>query len=301
MMMRKRMWILSFIFSLYLLSQFEPPCLATVEYVKEFKKEPKKLCVHCHVDHAYPGKSFYEAESLYKWVLMWITAGVATMIFFYGLISKIWIWQRGRKEGGRKKKKIPIFKFLFYDAFLQRWILRLNPLRWANYMTLSMGFSILFILMLFVYGYVIMGQLRTFGIPSVGGRILDFLMDFLGLSILVGVILSALRRYVLKQPQLKTEIRDHIALLFIFFIVVTGFLLEAFRIAVLPFSLKYSPSFVGFTLALLLRPLPLNWTTFHFYLWNFHFLLAFAFIAYIPYSKFAHILTCPVTATVSRR
>ncbi|MGB9629103.1 MAG: respiratory nitrate reductase subunit gamma [Thermodesulfobacteriota bacterium] len=301
MMIRKRTWALSLIFSIYFLTQFVPPGWTTVDYVKEFKKEPKKLCVHCHVDHAYPGKSFYEAESLYKWVFMWITAGVAAMIFSYGLISKMLIWQRGRKERDRRKKRIPILKFLLYDAFLQRGILRLNPLRWANYMTLSMGFSILFILMLVVYGYVIVAQVRTFGIPSMGGRILDFLMDFLGLSILVGVILSALRRYVLKQPQLKTEVRDHIALLFIFLIVITGFLLEAFRIAVLPFSLKHSPSFVGFTLALLLRSLPLNWTTFHFYLWNLHFLLAFAFIAYIPYSKFAHIITCPVTATVSRR
>ena len=164
-----------------------------------------------------------------------------------------------------------------------------------------MAFSVLFILMLFVYGYIIAAQIRTFGIPSLGGRILDFLMDFLGLSILVGVILSALRRYVFKQPHLKTEVRDNVALLFVFLIVITGFLLEAFRIAVLPFSLKHSASFVGFTLALLFRDLPLNWTTFHFYLWNFHFLLAFAFIAYVPYSKFVHIVTCPVTATVSRR
>jgi nitrate reductase gamma subunit len=298
-MFRKAMWIS--IIAIFILIQFGPPVYATVEYVKEFKKEPKKLCVHCHVDHAYPGKSFYEAENLYKWVFMWGTFGVTVVIFSYGIVAKILIWRKGRKDSHSRKKKIKVFKFLFYDAFLQRGILRLNPLRWVNYMTLSMGFSALFILMLFVYGYIIAAQIRTFGIPSLGGRILDFLMDFLGLSILVGVILSALRRYVFKQSQLKTEIRDNVALLFIFLIVVTGFLLEAFRIAVLPFSLKHSASFVGFTLALLFRALPLNWTTFHFYLWNFHFLLAFAFIAYVPYSKFVHIVTCPVTATVSRR
>jgi nitrate reductase gamma subunit len=287
--------------AIFILIQFEPPAYGTVEYVKEFKKEPKKLCVHCHVDHAYPGKSFYEAENLYKWVFMWITGGVAVVIFSYGMFAKLWIWRKGRKDSHSRKKKIKVLKFLFYDAVLQRGILRLNPLRWVNYMTLSMAFSALFILMLFIYGYIIAAQIRTFGIPSPGGRILDFLMEFLGLSILVGVILSALRRYVFKQSQLKTEVRDNVALLFIFLIIITGFLLEAFRIAVLPFSLKHSASFVGFTLALLFRNLPLNWTTFHFYLWNFHFLLAFAFIAYVPYSKFVHIVTCPVTATVSRR
>jgi len=298
-MFRRAMWIP--IIAIFFLIQLGPPAYATVEYVKEFKKEPKKLCVHCHVDHAYPGKSFYEAENLYKWVFMWITGGVAVVIFSYGMFAKLWIWRKGRKDSHSRKKKIKVFKFLFYDAFLQKGILRLNPLRWVNYMTLSMAFSVLFILMLFVYGYIIAAHLRTFGIPSLGGKILDFLMDFLGLSILVGVLLSALRRYVFKQPHLLTEVRDNVALLFIFLIVITGFLLEAFRIAVLPFSIKHSASFVGFTLALLFRDLPLNWTTFHFYLWNFHFLLAFAFIAYVPYSKFVHIVTCPVTATVSRR
>jgi len=293
------MWIP--VIAIFILIQLAPPVYATVEYVKEFKKEPKKLCVHCHVDHAYPGKSFFEAENLYKWVFMWMTGGVAVVIFSYGMFAKLLIWRKGRKDSYRKKKKTNVFKFLFNDAFLQKGILRLNSLRWVNYMTLSMGFSVLFILMLFVYGYIIAANFRTFGIPSPGGRILDFLMDFLGLSILVGIILSALRRYVFKQSQLKTEVRDNVALLFIFLIVVTGFLLEAFRIAVLPYSLKHSTSFVGFTLALLFRNLPLNWTTFHFYMWNFHFLLAFAFIAYVPYSKFVHIVTCPVTATVSRR
>lgn len=272
---------------------------ATADYVKEFKKETRTLCIHCHMDHAYPGKSFYEAEHRYKWVFMWSTFGVSMLIFGYGMTAKWWIWRRGKKARGPGKKGV--LRFLLVDALLQKGMLRLNALRWMNYMTLSMGFSALVVLMLLVYACAISLNVRTFGIPSSGGRILDFLMDFLGLSILVGVVLSALRRYALKLPQLRTETRDNVALLFIFLIVVSGFLLEAFRIAVLPFSYKHSPSFVGFTLALLFRDLPLNWTTFHFYMWNLHFLLAFAFIAYIPYSKFVHIVTCPVTATVSRR
>jgi len=282
-----------------ILTPFGLSAHATADYVKEFKKETRTLCVHCHVDHAYPGKSFYEAEHRYKWVFMWSTFGVTLLIFFYGMTAKWLIWRRGKREKGMEKTNL--LRFLFTDALLQRGMLRLNVLRWVNYMTLSMGFSALLVLMLLVYVCAISLDVRTFGIPSSWGRILDFLMDFLGLSILVGVVLSALRRYVLKLPQLRNEIRDNVALLFIFLIVATGFLLEAFRIAVLPFSFKHSPSFVGFTLALLFRELPLNWTTFHFYTWNLHFLLAFAFIAYIPYSKFVHIVTCPVTATVSRR
>ena len=285
--------------AMLILTPFGLSAHATADYVKEFKKETRTLCVHCHVDHAYPGKSFYEAEHRYKWVFMWSTFGVTLLIFFYGMTAKWLIWRRGKREKGMEKTNL--LRFLFTDALLQRGMLRLNVLRWVNYMTLSMGFSALLVLMLLVYVCAISLDVRTFGIPSSWGRILDFLMDFLGLSILVGVVLSALRRYVLKLPQLRNEIRDNVALLFIFLIVATGFLLEAFRIAVLPFSFKHSPSFVGFTLALLFRELPLNWTTFHFYTWNLHFLLAFAFIAYIPYSKFVHIVTCPVTATVSRR
>ena len=97
-MLRKRMRILFIVISIFALTQFESPAYATVEYAKEFKKEPKNLCVHCHVDHAYPGKSFYEAENLYKWVFMWITGGVAVVIFSYGMFAKLWIWRKGRKD-----------------------------------------------------------------------------------------------------------------------------------------------------------------------------------------------------------
>jgi hypothetical protein len=177
-MLRKMTRILFAFISIFVLTQFAFPAYATVEYVKEFKKEPKKLCVQCHVDHAYPGKSFYEAENFYKWVFMWGTFGVAVVIFSYGMLTKLLIWRKGKKDRLSRKKKIKVFKFLFYDAFLQKGILRLNPFRWVNYITLSMGFSTLFILMLFIYGYVIAAQIRTFGVPSLGGRILDFLTDF---------------------------------------------------------------------------------------------------------------------------
>lgn len=292
-----RKYILIASITVFVFTQMPPSAHPTVEYAKEHKK----LCIHCHVDRSYPGKSFYEAENLYKWVFMWVIFGVAMVIFSYGIWTKVMIWRMGRKWGHFRRKSIKVFRFILGDALLQRGILQLSTLRWVGYMTLSMGFLSLFLIMLFVYIYIIVFDVRTFGIPSPGGRVMDFLIDLLGLSIFMGIIIAVLRRQIFKMPHLRTEVSDNVALIFIFLIISSGFLLESIRLSALPYSIQYSYSFVGFTISLLIRDLSLNWTIFHFYLWIFHFLLAFSFIAYIPYSKFIHILTCPVTAVISKR
>lgn len=283
--------------SLWLIALSYFPAQANVDYAKE----TEKLCVHCHVDILYPGHSFYEAESTYKWIFMWICCTVSALIFAYGMSVKILIWRMGKKD--KDKKKIPIWKYLWRDALLQKGILQISQFRWVNYLTLSLGFTALLVVMLGTYLSLIFFDTRTFLIPGLGGRILDGMIDFLGLAILVGVILSAARRYFspFKSPYLQNAVEDNVALFLIFLIVTTGFLLEAFRIAVLPISSHHIWSFGGFALAMVIRDLPFSFATYHFYLWIIHFLAAFVFIAYIPYSKFAHVLTCPVTAVVSRR
>ncbi len=76
-------------------------------------------------------------------------------------------------------------------------------------------------------------------------------------------------------------------------ILVTGFVIEGARMAVTemgtPLAL-WSP--VGLAVAKLLGPIgEPGLRTLHAGLWWFHLLLALAFIAVIPYTKFRHILT----------
>ena len=90
-----------------------------------------------------------------------------------------------------------------------------------------------------------------------------------------------------------------VAVLLLFFIVLTGFLLEAFRLAELPVSFESYFSFVGLALAGLFRLIPLAWTDIHFYAWIVHATIVFIFLAYIPFSKFIHFIACPISILAS--
>jgi nitrate reductase gamma subunit len=131
-----------------------------------------------------------------------------------------------------------------------------------------------------------------------GGLTLEFLMDLLGLLILSGTIASLIRRSI-KRPNMITEKEDLIAVLLLFSIVLTGFLLEGFRLAVLPVTFESYFSFGGLALASFFRLIPLAWTDIHFYTWIVHATLVFIFLAYIPFSKFIHFIACPVTILAS--
>jgi nitrate reductase gamma subunit len=137
-----------------------------------------------------------------------------------------------------------------------------------------------------------------FFITGAGGLILEFLMDFLGLLILSGTIASFIRRSI-KRPNMITEREDILAVLLLFLIVVTGFLLEGFRMAVLPVTFESYFSFGGLALASLFRQIPLAWTDIHFYTWIVHATIVFIFLAYIPFSKFIHFIACPVSILAS--
>lgn len=270
---------------------FVLPAQAQVDYVKETKKN----CINCHINTKYPGKSFYEAEDQYKWTFFWLGLSVTALFFSYGIFSRVFIWRKGKRGGPGEKSVVYSLKSLLSEGLLQRSILKISVLRWVNYLTLSLGFLCLFIVMLIVYILALSLGIKTFMIQPPFGLALDFLVDLFGLCVLIGVIISYVRRYVLRSPQLTGTVTDNIALALIFVIISTGFLVEAARLSVLPLTGERAFSFFGFALAYWLRDLPFPWGTYHFYLWNIHMLLAFAFVAYIPYSNFVHIITCPIS------
>ncbi len=296
MMPTKNRALYSVLLTVFLVVLFAHSAWAQVDYVKETKKS----CINCHINTMYPGKSFYEAEDQYKWTFFWLCLSATAVFFFYGIFSRVFIWRKGKRGEPEEKGAVDYLRSLLLEGLLQRGILKLSVLRWVNYLTLSLGFLCLFMVMLIVYALALSLGVKTFMIQPPFGLALDFLIDLFGLSVLVGVIISFVRRYVLRSPQLQSTIKDNIALALIFVIILTGFLVEAARLSVLPLTTERAFSFFGFFLAYWLRDLPFPWGTYHFYLWNIHMLLAFAFVAYIPYSNFVHIITCPISTARSK-
>jgi len=268
---------------------------ASEPYVKQTKKD----CSECHVDKYYPGKDFFRAETQTKWHYHWWAFSLFLFVFSAGILGKVYLWSMGRgsvlPRGETEQKRM--VNFLFFEAILQRRLFKESRLRWFIYLSESFGFMALFFVFLFFVFTRFVFKIDFF-LTGVGGLILDFLMDFLGLLIFSGTIASFIRRSI-KRPNMITEREDKIAVLLLFLIVVTGFLLEGFRMAVLPVTFESYFSFVGLAVSGLFRHIPLAWTDIHFYSWIVHATLVFVFLAYIPFSKFIHFIACPLTILAS--
>ena len=128
----------------------------------------------------------------------------------------------------------------------------------------------------------------------------ELILDILGLLLLVGLGMAAYRRYVVRPPRLQNAPGrgfawdDAYAIVMLALIATTGYLIEGLRIAVVePDWAPWSP--VGNALAAVFTALgdPTN-RALHLTLWITHALVAFTFIASIPFTKLFHIVAAPV-------
>jgi Fe-S oxidoreductase len=121
-------------------------------------------------------------------------------------------------------------------------------------------------------------------------------MDFFGLLAIVGLVLLAFRRYVLRPERLDNRPEDLVGLVLIFLILITGFLNESLRIAITrPDFERYS--FVGWEISKLFASSGEGTASLHGLhkaVWWVHVILAFGFIGYVAYSRLLHLITSPL-------
>ena len=134
-----------------------------------------------------------------------------------------------------------------------------------------------------------------FGITYLHGNfyvLFSFLLDLAGLVAIIGIVMAMIRRYGSRPDRLDNQRDDAIALIWILAVLVTGFLVEAARLAFS--SPAYEAwSFVGWVLSGLFVGLsPDGVKVTHAVLYYFHMLISFGLIAYIVFSgRLLHILT----------
>ena len=258
-------------------------------------------CEVCHLDQYYPGGEFIDAEETLKWNIFWVMTALAGVVFLLGMLNTISLWRLGKSKSLQGKLRWgPVFKAFFTEVILEKRILKTSFIRWAVFFGISMGF----IFLLFPYSAYWIFRLTTgldFLEPSSFQLTLDFLLDLFNTLILIGVLLALLRRYLVKSPQLENLTQDTVAVILIFVIILTGFLLEGFRCATLPASPELHYSFMGLIIGSWLKPFDQPWTVYHFYLWLFHGFISLVFVAYIPFGKIRHFIACPlsIAATAS--
>ena len=236
---------------------------------------------------------YFEATAL-----LYALTVVTLVIFFIGVYSHIYLWRKGKASSlHHKLLSGPIIQAFILDVLLQVQLLKQSLVRWVMHFCIFWGFlgllahtTFLAIMSHFVPRDSSLAQCIFLG-P--GKYFLDVWGDLWGLILLVGIVIAAMRRYVVKAEQLDTIISDTTALIFLFLIVLTGFFSEAQRLASFPYESSMGYSFVGNPLASLLRPIPALLFDYLTVVWV-HTLISLIFIGYIPFSKMWHVFVSPV-------
>lgn len=132
----------------------------------------------------------------------------------------------------------------------------------------------------------------------------SFVLEIAGLALIAGLVMAAVRRYVLKPYRLgKTSSEDTLVLITLFTIGVTGFLVEGARIAVGAFPNFERWSFVGWvTGKFLFSWMPHDGVVgVHRALWLLHFASFLLFLAILPVTKIRHAVTSPINLALHKR
>src|SRR5215831_17654820 len=231
--------------------------------------------------------------------LLYALSVVAIGVFALGLWSRIALWRAGKPED-RFDRLPERFRFLVRHGLLQA---RTLSQRYPGVMhaLVFWGFGVLFLgTVLATIDYDITLNL-PFGLafkllrgPFYLGY--ELALDLFGLFFVVGLALALYRRFVVRPARVDATRSFAAMLLLLLVINVTGFVIEACRLAVVrPWWGPWSP--VGWALGQGLLAVGLSEPALrglHLGTWLFHFVISFAFIALIPHSYFRHLITTPL-------
>jgi Fe-S oxidoreductase/nitrate reductase gamma subunit len=237
---------------------------------------------------------------------------VSTAIFALGVARLVLKYARGRPVelrglGRRTARAAGI-------VFTHRWIKRRDPLAGVGHLLIFYGFLILFL------GTVVLAFQEDLAKPLFG---FDFwhgsfylgyslVLDVFGFALAVGLGIMAVKRGIQRPARLDYRrpdreedrrlyvVGDWVFLGSLFFLALTGFLLEAFRIAgTNPSFETWSP--VGWAVGHAFRGLGMTAqeaSSAHFATWWTHGVVALAFVSSIPFTKAVHMLAGPANVVV---
>jgi len=228
--------------------------------------------------------------------LLYALSVVAIGVFALGLWQRVALWREGKPE--RRWEQLPErVGLVVRHALLQG---RTLTQRYPGVMHALMfwGFCVLFLgTVLATLDYDI--AVLLFDAKLLRGPFYlayELSLDAFGLFFVVGLGLALFRRFVQRPKRIDPTPHFAIILALLLVINVTGFVLEACRLAVVkPWWGPWSP--VGWALGQAFLALGLTEPALrglHLGTWVFHFLVSFAFIAVIPYSYFIHLVTTPL-------
>ncbi len=225
---------------------------------------------------------------------------ISIAIMALGIYARVNRWRAGRPSEKPSEISLRIWRTLV-NALGQARILR-EGYAGVMHLLIFWGFVVLFI------GTLLVMVHEDFHIRVLQGNFYlgyKLALNIFGLGAIVGILMAAFRRYVIKARRLDSDRAFAIAIAFIFVILVTGFLVEGFRIAATELTQHpdWAPwSLGGYGVALIVRGIgEPTLLTLHAATWWFHMITAFTFIAFcIGWSTQSHILLAPVNVFLMR-
>jgi len=237
-------------------------------------------------------KHYLFVENLENTVYLLIP--LVALIFFFGLYRHFRIWFHGYgffsalKERPLGERLANLVKF----GILQRKVIE-TRIGFAVHTTIYLGTIILLIgTILRFLEYDI--TYKLFGLKFLTGwtyLAYKLALNIGGILLIIGCIIAWIRR-TYKKDEIPTFLGDHLILLSLFLICITGFLLDG--ISTLKYRIEWVNGFdfTGYIIASYIQKTGLKEAAFaaYPYIWLFHMLLALFSLAAIPYTKLFHLV-----------
>ena len=265
--------------------------------------------------------------------LFWIFHLIFLTLFCLEMVFVCSIWLRGRLPGvplstSRWRKAVAglgyLLRLIFSrrlwvfitttvsDGLVHRRLYRVDLRRWGAHIAVFGSLAILGFLStitgvaveitpkLFPADHFFNTNIIATTLRDVDHPVIAFANDFFGLVMLAGLLFMIYRRYILKDPQLRTAGGDTAILVLLTALVVSGYWVEIFRLlAVQPFVSTAGWAFIGYPFARLIQATNLPWPVLYNASFWLHFLIANAILFYAPFSRFAHVIMSPLIVAVN--
>lgn len=205
----------------------------------------------------------------------------------------------------------PFLARLVSEGLFHGQVFRVSRFRWAVHFLVFGSFFLLGILSvitgvaveilpaLFPPEHVLNANALSSALRDPDHPVVALANEVLGLLLLLGLTLAAWRRYVRRDPLLRTVASDGVLLGLLALIALSGYPLEAFRLLAQGDPSAGAWGFLGAGLAGFLSGLRVDWATWHDGAFWLHFALVNLLLFYTPFSRFFHALAGPVIAALN--